>query len=56
MGPPAGMEAPPGAGMGKEPEVTFVTFNKVNGSMGLSIVAAKVRLLYVFCFKHDLYM
>ena len=44
MGPPAGMESPAGSLQGKEPDVMYVTFNKVNGSMGLSIVAAKVRL------------
>ena len=46
---PGGGPAADGAALppGKEPEVTHVTFNKVNGSMGLSIVAAKVSHVFL---------
>ena len=43
--PPSGQ---PGSVSGQEPEVVYVTFSKVNGSMGLSIVAAKVCLVFFF--------
>jgi len=33
------------ANSGQQPEVFSVTFNKLNNSLGLSIVAAKVRFL-----------
>ncbi len=33
------------AAPGKEPEILTVAFPKVNGSMGLSIVAAKVSII-----------
>ena len=45
---PGGREEGPGATtpkvMPKEPEIMTVTFNKVKGSLGLSIVAAKVSV------------
>ena len=37
----------PGGPLVKEPEVIGVTFSKVSGSMGLSIVAARVC---IFCY------
>jgi hypothetical protein len=45
---PGGPQSEPPApiGMPQEPEVMMVSFGKVNGSMGLSIVAAKVSSLY----------
>ena len=42
--PPSGQ---PGSVSGQEPEVVYVTFSKVNGSMGLSIVAAKVCVIFL---------
>ena len=36
--------------MPQKPEIIKVTFNKVKGSIGLSIVAAKVCLL-VYCIR-----
>ncbi len=40
-----------GGGLPTEPEVITVAFNKVHGSMGLSIVAAKVRVCVRACVR-----
>lgn len=42
QGPQQSPPQPGQAPLSKDPEVITVTFNKVKGSMGLSIVAAKV--------------
>ena len=41
----------PSSPISKEPEVIVVSFNKVKGSMGLSIVAAKVSYTLHYSFS-----
>ena len=36
------MDGGSGSGLPPEPEISNITFSKLNGSLGLSIVAAKV--------------
>lgn len=45
----------PPSPLSKEPEVISVSFNKVKGSMGLSIVAAKVSVLVTYMYYIGFY-